>query len=61
MTKIFCDSCKEPTKLEILFIPKDKLNGNRSWTDLMCDKCHFIIATIEVDEPGRYEFVKVGG
>ena len=36
----------------------DELNES-AWGDIVCPECSFIIATITVNEPGKYVFKKV--
>jgi transcription initiation factor TFIIIB Brf1 subunit/transcription initiation factor TFIIB len=59
MTKIYCENCGKRVPLEIDHMRSDDLNGDVIWGDLVCSKCKLVIATLEVDSPGIYEFVKV--
>lgn len=56
MTHIYCDSCgkRQPLKID----PMTDHDGV-IWGDLLCSVCGLVIATIDVDEEGEYEFVKV--
>jgi len=59
MTKIYCETCGKKQPLIIEPMSTDELNAPAIWGDLICGKCHSIVATLEVDEPGVYEFRKV--
>lgn len=59
MTKIYCEVCQETQPLLVERMSKDDLNGDKIWGDLLCSVCHFVIATLEVDEPGSYAFTRL--
>lgn len=57
MTKIYCDNCKKTQTLHIEKMTKD-LTGEVTCGDLLCGACQFVIATLFVDRPGKYEFIQ---
>ena len=59
MVNFFCLGCGKSQEVEIEPMKKDDLNGETIWGDVVCSICHLVIATITVDEPGVYDFVKV--
>lgn len=61
MMKFYCHNCDEHTPVIIEPLLQDELNGSMIWGDVVCDVegCHMVIATISVDKPGIYEFVRV--
>jgi len=58
MNRIYCKNCakSQPMLIEPM---TDEKHYKKPWGDLVCRECSFVIATITVDEPGVYEFVKV--
>ena len=49
--KAYCELCKSPQEVHSpLQLRKDKLNGDHSWSDVVCKKCGFVIATFSVDD-----------
>ena len=59
MVKIYCEVCQRNVELKIDMMESDTLNGDKIWGDLVCAECCLIIASLEVDAPGIYEFVKM--
>ena len=57
--KFFCEYCGNIQEVEIEPLSTDKLNKPKIWADILCKECHFVIATIEAEEPGIYNFIKV--
>ncbi len=46
--------------IEIEPLKTDDLNkGKPPWGDIVCDECHFVIATISANEPGIYQFSRL--
>ena len=44
-THVYCESCGDaPVIFGIL--EKDDLNGDKYWGDILCGKCHLVIATL---------------
>lgn len=58
MAKFFCELCETAQPVIIEPCKKDSLNGEKIWGDIVCKECHLVIATIECDEAGEYEFVR---
>jgi hypothetical protein len=61
---IYCSTCGKFQVLEIVNMGPWGVNPegsiNRNWGDLLCSECHLVIATLSVDIPGVYQFIKVG-
>jgi len=56
--KIYCEICgNQEARIDVM--NSDDRNGDAVWGDICCSKCCLVLATITVDEPGVYEFVKV--
>ena len=55
----YCESCGRHMLINIEPMAKDDLNGNVVWGDIVCAVCHFVIATVSVEEEGIYDLVKV--
>ena len=53
--KFYCEVCGEAVPVIIEDVTKDKRNKT-PWGDILCDKCHFVIATISSETEGVYEF-----
>ena len=60
MVKFYCDHCEKHREVIIEPLQRDSLNGDAVWGDIICTSCRVIIATITSDEPGIYQFVRVG-
>ena len=58
MVRFYCSLCEKTQPVIISPLQKDSLNGDRIWGDIVCSVCYGVIATIEADEPGRYNFVR---
>lgn len=58
-TLIYCEECGQHQPLCIALMIRDEANDNNAWGDLLCGVCGLVIATLQVPEEGRYEFVKV--
>lgn len=57
--KIYCEVCDSAQPPRIDAMTTCELTGDSVWGDICCSVCTFVIATITVDEPGVYDFVKV--
>ena len=63
-TRVYCSTCDKFQLLEMVDMgrwgqsPDNQVQHN--WGDLLCSECHLVIATLAVDKPGVYRFVKVG-
>lgn len=55
----YCESCGRHMLINIEPMVKDDLNGNVVWGDIVCAVCHFVIATVSVEEEGTYRFVRI--
>lgn len=58
--KFYCECCGEHQPVTIEDLQTDDLNPGIAWGDIVCQICHFVIATIstEPENAGKYEFVK---
>lgn len=45
-TEIWCDDCECVQPVAPCEMGIDELNPGKSWTDLVCDKCRLVIATV---------------
>lgn len=60
MIKFYCEICDYHRPVEIEPLQTDDLNkGKPPWGDIVCQECHFVIATISASESGVYQFAKV--
>ena len=50
MIKFYCTNCGKFKNVLIEELTKDDLSG-----DIICNKCHLIIATYSANKPGVYE------
>lgn len=57
MVKIYCSTCGKYQSMRIDEMHKDK--DGTIWGDICCEYCHLIIATIEVEREGIYEFKRI--
>lgn len=57
--RLFCVVCQKSQPIIIEPMQSDDLNGDKIWGDIICSECKLVIATVEVQEPGIYDFVKV--
>ena len=57
--KFYCESCMQHQPVEIEELKTDGLN-DVPWGDIVCELCHFVIATISADKPGKVEFLFEG-
>ncbi len=56
--KFYCDCCEEYFPVFIDPLISDKASKGVPWGDIICTKCHLVIATISADTPGIYEKVR---
>lgn len=61
VVRFYCSCCGEHQPVDIEPLTVDELNRHTAWGDILCRKCHFVIATMSVDEKeaGVYKIVKV--
>ena len=59
MIRFYCTACQKSQSVIIERLETDVLNGSKIWGDIICKECHFVIATVEADEPGQYDFIKI--
>lgn len=58
--KIYCEVCGKHQVAAIdKMLPDVHFPQQGIWGDVTCSVCHYVIATITVDEPGQYDLVKV--
>ena len=56
----YCVACDDFRDVQIEELKRDALNkGKLPWGDIVCVECHLVIATINANEPGKYEFERV--
>ena len=60
MKKIYCPNCHSFQPFLVDKMWKGKRDRGAIWGDICCKTCLIVITSLEVDEPGIYEFVKVG-
>jgi len=58
--KFYCDCCERHRPVEIEPSQTDEITRPLIWADIVCTVCRLVIMTITADEPGIYDFVKVG-
>jgi len=57
MLKIYCEHCGNHQMFIAKDLIKDKLNKN-PWGDIICKKCHFVIATLSSNKECKINFVQ---
>jgi transcription elongation factor Elf1 len=61
MVKFYCGMCNNHQIVEIEPLKKDDLNGGLIWGNIICKRCHLVIACISTDAEGIYQFVRGNG
>lgn len=56
--RVYCERCDEPRPIQEIDLQRDALNP-KPWGDIVCPVCHFVIATLSADRPGRYRLVRL--
>ena len=49
--KIYCPGCGEAVEFIVESMRKGK-EHNKPWADILCGRCHLVIATLEGDKEG---------
>jgi len=62
LIKIYCDCCDSMQEMIICPLTQDQNCPEQGiWNDIICKKCHFVIATLSSTEEGEYEIRKKDG
>ena len=57
--RFYCSTCDDFREVVIEELKRDSLNkGKLPWGDIVCAACYLVIATIDANEAGKYEFVR---
>jgi hypothetical protein len=54
--EVHCEQCRTHRPVEIEPITANDMTPV-AWGDIVCKRCHFVIATMSAEEPGRLMFV----
>lgn len=52
MIKFYCEHCGIMQRIKKAYASTDDLN-EVPWDDIVCNECHFVIATFESDKEGE--------